>query len=441
MSSNTSTLSTAPMVPMHPSANTWTRFISTFEPSEFTNWIDESVSWKSTCYIGDWSPLLKIRVKGPEAKAFFEYLSTNHWPNFKPLQAKHAIFCRNNGMIMGEGVVMMLGEEDFIFSSVPGVVWAIYQFHCRTRKFNATLEVVSDKWYLFQVQGPKSVELMDEITGDTTRDLKFMHAKEMSIDNHKFICLRQGVSGERGFELWGPAEDGQAVYGAIANLGKKYGIRQLGGRAKPVNHVEGAFPTPALDFLPAAYGDNEELIPYRKYVLDSGLGVPSFMFFQAAGSYGSNPIVHHRTPFDLGWGWLVNFDHDFIGKDALRRIADNPPNKLVSLEWNSEDVVDTYASLFSDEPYEYMELPREAGGTVKGSSVCVGDHLVGCAVSRCYSYWFKKMISLGIVKQEYANPGTEVVIRWGNEGSPQKLIRAIVKRAPYKEDQRKKPLN
>ncbi|KAI1095557.1 glycine cleavage T protein [Rostrohypoxylon terebratum] len=417
MSSENSALSTAPMVPFNPSANTWTRFISTFEPSEFTNWIDESVSWKATCYIGDWSPLLKIRVRGPEAKAFFEYLSTNHWPNFPPLQAKQAIFCRDDGKIMGEGVVMMLGEDDFIFTSVPGVVWALYQFHHGTRKFNATVEVVSDKWYLFQVQGPKSVVLMDEVTGDTTRDLKFMHAKELSIGSHKFLYLRQGVSGERGFELWGPAEDGQAVYSAIVKCGEKHGIRQLGGRAKPVNHVEGAFPTPALDFLPAVHGDNE-----------------------AAGSHGSDPTAHHRTPFDLGWGWLVNFDHDFIGKDALRRIADDPPNKLVSLEWNDEDVVDTYASLFRETPYEYMEMPREAGGTLKGSSVYVGNDLVGCAVSRCYSYWFKKMISLGIVEREYAVPGTEVVVKWGAEGAPQKMIRAIVKPAPYKEDQRKKPL-
>lgn len=46
----------APNVPVDPSVNTWSRFISTFEASEFTDWVDESLSWKKTCYIGDWSP-------------------------------------------------------------------------------------------------------------------------------------------------------------------------------------------------------------------------------------------------------------------------------------------------------------------------------------------------------------------------------------------------
>lgn len=232
-----SVIPVAPMVPIGPAVNTWTRFISSFEAFEFTNWIDESVSWKTNCYIGDWSPLLKMRVQGPEAQAFFEYLSTNHWPKFKPGQAKHAIFCRSNGNIMGEGIVMMLGDDDFIFTSVPGVTWALYQFYHGVRKFNATVELVSDQWYLFQVQGPKSVRLMEEITGDTVRDLKFMHAKEMSIQGSKFLCLRQGVSGELGFELWGPALDGQKIYSEIVRFGVKFGIRQLGGRAKPVNHV------------------------------------------------------------------------------------------------------------------------------------------------------------------------------------------------------------
>lgn len=232
-----STLPITPMVPMDSSVNTWTRFITTFEASEFTNWIDESVSWKSTCYIGDWSPLLKMRVRGPDAKAFFEYLSTNHWPNFKQYQAKHAVFCRDDGKVMGEGVVMMLGHDDFIFTSVPGVTWALYQFHRGSRKFDVTVDNVSSEWYLFQVQGPKSLDVMEAATGSSITDLKFMNAKEMSINGSKLLCLRQGVSGERGFELWGPAEEAQTVYKAIMASGTKFGIRQLGGRAKTVNHV------------------------------------------------------------------------------------------------------------------------------------------------------------------------------------------------------------
>ncbi|VUC34634.1 unnamed protein product [Clonostachys rosea] len=439
-SQQTSMLPIAPNVPVDRTVTSWTRFINTFEASEFTDWIDESTSWKTTCYIGDWSPLLKIRVRGPDSKAFFEYLSTNHWPNFEIGQAKQAIFCRENGTIVGEGLVMMLGQDDFIFTSVPGVTWALYQFHHGGKKFDARLDVVSDDWYLFQVQGPKSVEVMEAATKSRVTDLRFMRSKMMSIDGLQFLCLRQGVSGERGFELWGPAEQGQAVYRAILAYGAEFGIRQLGGRAKTVNHCEGAFPTPGLDFLPSVHGDDAELPGYHKFLEKSGMSAEAFLHFGASGNYGSQPSQHHRTPFDLGWGWLVNFDHDFIGKQALEAISMDPPNVLVTLEWNSEDVVDVYASMFRQETLEFMELPRSACKSVLGSSVYAGVDLVGCAVSRCYSYWFKKMISLCIIEKRYATPGQEVHVKWGQDSGPQKLIRAIVRRAPYKEDRRKKSL-
>lgn len=133
--------------------------------------------------------------------------------------------------------MLMLGENDFIFTSGPGTVWLVYQFKFGEKRFNASVELVTDDWFLLQVQGPKSVQLLDEITDRGERDIKFMHWKELSIKNSKFLCLLQGVSGELGFELWGPMKDAKKIYGTIFDAGQKYSIRQPGARAKCVNHV------------------------------------------------------------------------------------------------------------------------------------------------------------------------------------------------------------
>ena len=145
----------------------------------------------------------------------------------------------------------------------------------------------------------------------------------------------------------------------------------------------------------------------------------------AHGSHGTDPVTYHFTPFDLGWGWLVNFEHDFIGRDALSKIKDAPPNKLVTLVWNKEDVIDVHASLYRSESYEYMEMPRGLLGAVEGSTVSMAGKTIGCAVSRCYSYWFKDTISLGIILTEHAVNGTVVEVTWGPKGSPQKIIKAV----------------
>jgi glycine cleavage system aminomethyltransferase T len=142
------------------------------------------------------------------------------------------------------------------------------------------------------------------------------------------------------------------------------------------------------------------------------------------GSYSSNHASHERTPFDLSWGRLINFGHDFIGKDALQRIANDPPHKFVSLEWNSDDVIDVFASLFRPETHDYMEMPRN--GLIVADSVFSNGIVVGCATSRCYSYSFKRMISHCIIDTKFSEPGTELTLAWGDgTRGPQKIIRVV----------------
>lgn len=190
--------------------------------------------------------------------------------------------------------------------------------------------------------------------------------------------------------------------------------------------VEAAFATPAADFIPAVHApaDDKELLQFRQFARDIGFDFDHYLS-KASGSHGADPISYHFTPFDLNWGWLINFDHDFIGRDALLKLKDSPPNQLVTLVWNEEDVTDVFASLFRPEPFEYMEMPRSLLGNVVGSTVLREGKTIGCAVSRCYSYWFKEMVSLGIVAKEHAAPGTVVEVKWGSEGSPVKIIRAV----------------
>src|SRR3546814_3032491 len=67
------------------------------------------------------------------------------------------------------------------------------------------------------------------------------------------------------------------------------------------------------------------------------------------GSVGNDFQSRFMTPYDLDWGFLVNFTHDFMGKAAPEKIAQNPPRKIVTLEWNAEDVGFAYSSQFAGE--------------------------------------------------------------------------------------------
>ena len=111
----------ASYIPQDASVLVYRRFISHFEPDEYeTGWADESLSGKTDVFLGDWSQLIKIRVTGEEAQAFFEWISTNRWLKFRPGQAKQAVYCNDDGQVVGEGLPLCIAENDFIFTDGPG---------------------------------------------------------------------------------------------------------------------------------------------------------------------------------------------------------------------------------------------------------------------------------------------------------------------------------
>lgn len=422
-----------PLIPPAPAVSTWTRFIFQFEPYEFTGWVDESKSWKETAYIGDWSPLPnKIVVKGPDAVRFFQDISVNSFASFVPGQAKHCIQCADDGKVMCEGVLMHLGPEEVKFTSGP-IYWAGYQFE--KGRYDAEFTQHGHDHFIIQIQGPAAIHILEKASGERQRDYGFMRLRKTQVAGIPVWSVRQGMSGELGFELHGEARHAQQVHQALLEAGAAFNVRRLGGRTKMVNHAEACFPTPVVDFMPALRSD----AGFMEYLQARH---PDALMMLHMPTAGSEPITDqrqlYRDPTEMGWIKNIKFDHDFIGRSALERVVAAPKRKMVTLLWHPEDVTDVFASLFrGEEPYDVMELPRALMDRFIIDRVLKDDKPVGVATSRCYSYHFRKMISLCSIDLAHAEPGEEVVVLWGAEGGRQKRIRATVAPAPYKQDNRK----
>jgi vanillate/3-O-methylgallate O-demethylase len=397
---------------------------------EYTDWIDESMSWKETCYLGDWSFLWERRFWGPDTLKLFSDISVNSFAKFDIGQSKHVIHCNENGKVIHEGVFSRLGQEEFMLFG-RGCFWADYKL--RHGKYN--VQSRAEDWFNFQVSGPLAIHVVEKVAKQSLRDVKFMHSGKITICGHELLALRQGMAGEIGFELQGPAEHAKEVHDAVMEAGKEFGIRRLGGRAVFINHLEACFPTIITDYCPAIFDDN--MADYRKEFQAAMPAVAST--FNIAGSFEADDIsAWYRSPVELGWGKNVKFDHDFIGRTALEHEVANPKRVMRTLVWNADDVTDVYASLFrQDMPYDFMELPRDQRGFMYADQVLKNGKLVGISTSRGYSYYFRQMLSLCTIDVEHSEPGTDVTVIWGNPGSPQKEIRAKVAPAPYKKDNRR----
>lgn len=148
--------------------------------------------------------------------------------------------------------------------------------------------------------------------------------------------------------------------------------------------------------------------------------------------------AYYANPFELGWGKMVSFAHDFNGKEALEKIANDPKTrKICTLEWNAEDILQIFAGYLDDDenlpdpfsfPYEYY---FEDMGNLQDKVFNADGKLIGRSCGYEYTAYYKKCISLCTIDPEYLQEGTEVTILWGTSGTRQFKIRAKVARFPY----------
>jgi len=414
-------------------------------PAEFTNWRDEQVAWAETCALFDQSHhMTELYVEGPDTIKLFSDLGVNTFGNFSVNKAKQFVACNPDGYVIGDGILFYLEETKVVLVGRPSAHnWV--QYHAETGSYDVTLErdertavnpTGRRKVYRFQVQGPTALEVMKKVTGGELPEIKFFNMGDLTIAGRQVRAMHHGMSGAPGLELFGPWEEAEDVRAAIVEAGGDFGLRQVGSRVYATNTLEsGWIPCP----LPAVFtGDNmkayREWLPANGYEATGSLG----------GSFYSDDISdYYLTPHDLGYWPFVKFDHDFVGREALEKMADNPERKKVTLAWNGDDVARAMGTLFKKgDAAKYIDLPLSNYATWPYDKLLVDGEMVGVSTFSGYSYNERSMLSLAIVDADVAL-GNEVTLVWGEEGGgsakpvverhAQTEIRAIVSPCPYSE--------
>jgi vanillate/3-O-methylgallate O-demethylase len=417
---------------------------------EFTNWRDEQRSWRETCALFDQSHhMTDLYVSGPDALKVFSDLGVNTFKNFKVNQAKQFVACNQDGYVIGDAILFYLDENRFnLVGRPPAANWVQYRVETGGYKASAERDERSAvnqgrrKTFRYQVQGPHALKVMEKVTGQPAPDIRFFHMSILNVAGRDIHALRHGMVGQPGWELFGPWEHGEAVRDAIVEAGQEFGIRQVGARTYPTSCLEsGWIPSP----LPAVYS-GEKMKQYRQWL--SGKSYEA-MASLGGSFYSSDVADYYLTPYDLGYGPFVKFDHDFIGREALEKIANNQKRKKVTLVWNGDDVEHVMGRLFHGRLFEgqdtpkYIDLPLANYSTLPYDKVLKDGKIVGLSTYTGYTYNERAMISLAMIDTELSEPGNEVTLVWGEEGggSPkptverhvQAEIRATVAAAPYAE--------
>lgn len=438
----------------HFRASTIGKHVYPVVPGEFTNWMSEQNAWRTRVALFDQSHHMdNFFIAGPDALRLLSETGIGSVEDFDVDRAKQFTTTCHTGHVIGDGIMFRESEEEFIFvGRAPTVNWLSYCAQAGGYDVETTIDrrspsrpgpgtPVSRQLFRFEVQGPLATNVLEKLNDGPISEPRFFRMGHIPIAGLQVRTLRHGVAGQPGLELWGPFDQYARVREAILEAGEEFGILSVGSRAYPsVSGEVGWIPSP----LPAIY-TGDEMADYRKSLpADAFEAIGSL-----TGSFESDRVEdYYLTPWDLGYGRFVKFDHDFVGREALEAIDSASQRRKVTLEWNAEDITRVMGSLFDpDAPsYKFFDLPNATYGTANYDAIHDAEgRNVGLSTYTSYSYNERRALSLGILNADIAI-GDEVSLVWGEPNGGRDLvvvppheqttIRAIVRPAPYSADTR-----
>ena len=418
--------------------------VATPVTAEFTNWRDEQLAWRRTAVLFDQSHhMADLNIKGPDALKLIRDTAVNSLEYFPVNAAKQYIAVNAEGQLIGDNILFRNEEDEFQAVGIPPTIsWL--QYHAETGRYDVELWRDNPSYarvgggdpvvYRCEIQGPGAMHVIRDALGYEPPKVKFFEGVRFTIGGKMVRALRHGMAGEPGFEFVCAWADREPVLAALLEAGKQHGLVRVGGRAYLTNTLEsGWLPRP----LPAFY-TGASTADFRKWLaaddVDSKVSL-------GGSFYSENLDDYHFSPYDIGYGRIIKFDHDFIGRSALEAAKDRPHRKKVTLKWNGDDVAKLWGSMVQSEVgAKYFNLPIAHYATYHYDRVeSASGALLGRSLHTGYTSNFRSVLSLAVVDASVAEPGTEVVVVWGEpkpsskvqvENHVQFKVRATVHPAP-----------
>jgi glycine cleavage system aminomethyltransferase T len=400
-------------------------------PPEFVGWSKEQTAWRQGVAFFDLSHhMIDLFVEGPDATRVLSEVSANNYENFPVGRAKQFVPVTEEGYIVTDGILFRLSENSYDLVCIGAAQnWVMYHALKRGYDVRFKLDPASDYrqgppvFFRYQVQGPRAPAVIERVLDEPIPALKFLHFTDAKVAGRAVKTFRHGMAGQPGLEFFGAWEHGEDVRQAILRAGQDLEMVQVGGLAYYTTGIEsGWIPTP----LPAIY-TSPGLEGYRRWVsLYSYEGMNTLQ-----GSFFSERAEdYYCSPYELGYGQSIAFDHEFIGRRALERAQRANHRVKVTLVWNREDVARVFGK---DEKFlvSYTKDRVEQGSNLIGMSLYAGT--IGPAGT---------IYSLALIDRAFASVGSQVIVRWGQHpgaGASKDVIdqfaciRATVQPAPITE--------
>jgi aminomethyltransferase len=340
---------------------------------------------RNACALIDISPLYKYLVTGKDATKLVNRIITRDINKVAVGQVIYCCWCDEDGKVIDDGTITRLEQNVYRWTAAdPSLRW----FRQNGLNMDVQIEDISEKTAALALQGPTSAKLLKAVAEADITNLKYFRMTRGKIAGVPVDISRTGYTGDLGYEIWVPWNDGVKVWDALMAKGKQFDIHAAGMLALDVSRVEAGLLLIEVDYS----SSKKALIESQKY-----------------------------SPYELGFGKMVHLNKEnFIGKRALALDAKNGVKRqLVGLEIDWVEV---------EEQHDRFGLTPAAPSQASRVPVPVymGDRQVGKATTTTFSPLLKKLIALASIDTPYSKPGTQLQMELTIEAQRLKTTATVV---------------
>ncbi|MXV94643.1 MAG: aminomethyl transferase family protein [Gemmatimonadetes bacterium] len=334
---------------------------------------------RSGAALFDISPLRKYEVTGADAAALVDRLVTRNVFCCAEEQVLYTPWCDEAGKLIDDGTVQRLGADMFrITAADPCLRW--FQ-DCGLGMDAAVRDVTLDLAAL-ALQGPTSRDILARlVTGADIAALPYFALAEGHIGAAPVTITRTGYTGDLGYEIWLAPEHALAVWDALVETGRGFGLAPAGLDALDVARIEAGLLLKEVDYVSSWTA----LIESRK-----------------------------SSPYEAGLGWTVQPrpSRDFVGQKALEREAATPSEwALAGLEADWPGIEKRFAAVGLP-PLVAGRASRDAVPIYAGAARQGGGagRQIGYITSATFSPILKKYIALATIRRDFAEQGSRIEV-------------------------------
>ncbi len=315
-------------------------------PVQYDSALQEHLAVRNAVGLFDVSHMGRVRIKGREALALVQRVSSNDAARLSDGQAQYSGLLNPAGGFIDDIIVHRLAGDHFMIcvnasGREKDVAW--FREH---RAGDVDIVDESDATAQIAVQGPKAAQTLQPLTKVPLNEIKYYWFREADVGGVRALVARTGYTGEDGFEIYLPAQSAEITWNRLMELGQSVGVRPAGLAARNTLRLEMKMPL-----------------------------------------YG-NDIDETTTPWEAGLGWIVKLAKpDFVGKTVLQGQKEQGiRRKLVGFELVDRGIARDHFPVWIDD--------RPAGQVTSGS----------------YSPSLEKSIGMAYVPLDHEAPGSRLSV-------------------------------